>query len=43
MYRLWGRIRSAVAKQWENEKLQRGYFNVAAGKHVGDAIWRSCI
>ena len=35
--------RTAEARKWGNEKGRRGYFNVAAGQHVGDSIWRASI
>ena len=40
---MWAKLRSPLAREWERTKGQRGYFNTAPGKHVGDTVWRAAV
>ena len=43
LFRVWGKIRSSIARGWESLSCQRQHYNAAPGRHVGDAIWRAIV
>jgi hypothetical protein len=40
---VWAKLRSPLAREWESTKGERGYYNTAPGKHVGDTVWRAAV